>query len=183
MKCSIIGCSNDATHKGMCGKHYARLVRHGDPMVTKRVLKGFFTMHKSEYNSWHSMKQRCLNKNNPNYKWYGQKGVSICTRWLDEAYGFINFYEDMGPRPHNTSLDRIDVNGDYEPSNCRWSNPRVQSSNQRSRRKYSDTVGVSYSCSRMKWYAHLYKNGRRYKKYFQTEEEAIRYRKKLESLY
>ena len=88
------------------------------------------------------MKQRCLNKNNPNYKWYGGKGVSICDRWLDTAKGFMNFYEDMGPRPKGTSLDRIDVNGDYTPENCRWAGPGVQSANQRNRRRYSNTVGV-----------------------------------------
>ena len=128
------------------------------------------------------MKQRCLNKNNPNYKWYGEVGVTVCDRWTDEVDGFMNFYNDMGERPEGCSLDRINVDGDYCPENCRWANAREQSDNQRNRRKYSDRVGVSYYKPRNKWYAHLYKNGKRYRKYFETEKEAIAYREKLESV-
>lgn len=183
MECSIKGCKSSVECRNLCKKHYNRLITNGDPMITKRIFSGLYTQHKLEYNSWHSMKQRCLNKNNPNYKWYGGRGITICDRWTDKVYGFINFYKDMGPRPNGTSLDRIDVDGSYCVENCRWGSPRTQSGNQRNRRRYSDRVGVSYYEREGKWYAHLYKNGKRYKKYFQTENEAIAYREWLEATY
>lgn len=183
MKCSIERCENTTVCKGLCKKHYTRLIRHGDPKACKRIFNGLYTNHKPEYNSWHSMKQRCLNKNNPNYRWYGEKGISVCGRWLDEVEGFINFYNDMGPRPDGTTLDRIDVDGDYCPENCRWADARQQSDNQHNRRKYSNKVGVSYCNAKNKWYAHLYKDGKRYRKYFATEEEAVSCRQQLEDLH
>ena len=80
------------------------------------------------YKSWHSMKMRCNNPNSSGWELYGGRGVSICNRWLES---FENFYADMGDRPENTSLDRINPNGNYEPSNCRWATPKQQSRNSR----------------------------------------------------
>ena len=71
------------------------------------------------YKSWSEMKYRC-NKNVKRYK-----NVSYCDRWNI----FINFLEDMGERPEGTSLDRINVNGNYEPSNCRWATNEQQQNN------------------------------------------------------
>ncbi len=83
----------------------------------------------SEYNSWCGMRYRCYNFNNPKYPIYGGRGILVCKRWLGSD-GFINFYEDMGKKPSSVhSLDRIDVNGNYEPINCRWALPKVQSRN------------------------------------------------------
>lgn len=79
------------------------------------------------YNSWVSMIQRCLNSNYPGFANYGGRGVSVCESWRE----FENFIADMGERPDGTSIDRIDVNGNYEPGNCRWATRSVQSSNQR----------------------------------------------------
>lgn len=79
------------------------------------------------YRSWECMKQRCLNKNSADYDNYMKRGIVICNRWLV----FKNFLADMGERPNNTSLDRVDNNGNYEPSNCRWASPREQRMNQR----------------------------------------------------
>lgn len=82
------------------------------------------------HGSYAAMKSRCLNPNLPNYQHYGGRGIKICDRWLVEG-GFTNFVKDMGIRPANKSLDRIDVNGNYEPSNCRWATSEVQVNNRR----------------------------------------------------
>jgi hypothetical protein len=79
------------------------------------------------YQSWMSMVQRCTNPARGNFKNYGGRGIVICERWRT----FENFLADMGERPLGTTLDRVDVNGNYEPSNCRWVNAAAQSRNKR----------------------------------------------------
>lgn len=80
------------------------------------------------YKSWAEMRSRCLNKRNTKFKWYGGRGITICARWDV----FENFLEDMGERPLGLTLDRIDVNGGYELSNCRWATKSEQMNNMRS---------------------------------------------------
>ena len=78
-----------------------------------------------EYNSWAMMRNRCESKNSTSWKNYGHKGVTVTDRWKGES-GFQHFLLDMGPRPEGKSLDRLDVEGNYEKSNCRWSTPLEQ---------------------------------------------------------
>lgn len=80
------------------------------------------------FKSWESMKQRCTNKNSPDYHNYGGRGITVCQRWINS---FDNFLHDMGIRPKNMTLDRINVNGSYDPSNCKWSTYSEQNKNQR----------------------------------------------------
>ena len=86
--------------------------------------------HSRTYNSWTSMKQRCSKKSSGTYNSYFDKGIKVCDRWLNS---FENFLEDMGTRPDNMSLDRIDNSKDYEPLNCKWSTYTEQNNNRSSR--------------------------------------------------
>ena len=85
----------------------------------------------SEYTTWAGMLQRCNNPNKTEYAYYGGRGIKVCDRWQGED-GFIHFFEDMGLKPSiEHSLDRKEVNGNYEPSNCRWATPLEQWLNRR----------------------------------------------------
>lgn len=79
------------------------------------------------YNSWESMKNRCNNSKNVRFKDYGGRGITVCDRWLK----FKNFYKDMENRPKGKTLDRINNDGNYKPSNCKWSTPKEQANNRR----------------------------------------------------
>jgi NUMOD3 motif len=88
-----------------------------------------------EYSSWRSMRTRCTNPNVVGYPRYGGRGITVCNRWWAGEGGrsaFECFYADMGPRPGKKfSLDRIDNNGNYEPSNCRWATVEKQAASRR----------------------------------------------------
>ena len=74
------------------------------------------------YETWRGMRQRCNNPNHRHYKYYGGKGIKVCKRWNS----FETFLEDMGPKPVGTTLDRIDSDDIYNPSNCRWATTSIQ---------------------------------------------------------
>ena len=105
------------------------------------------------YYTWHRMMSRCYNPKDASYKNYNGRNITVCKRWHDVA----SFAVDMGDKPPNKSLDRIDNNGDYNPKNCRWSDAKQQGNNRRTNvpltikgrtqtmAKWADEVGVARS--------------------------------------
>ena len=85
------------------------------------------------YSSWDSARRRCLYPTATGYEYYGGRGIGFCERWLS----FDSFLEDMGPRPKGKTLDRINVDGNYEPGNCRWATWTEQQNNKRNNIKIS----------------------------------------------
>lgn len=78
------------------------------------------------YNTWRGMRERCSNPNHTIFANYGGRGIRVCAEWDNS---FPAFLRDMGERPKGCTLDRIDPNGNYEPSNCRWADPKTQARN------------------------------------------------------
>ncbi len=85
-----------------------------------------------EYASWQAMKQRCLDPNAENYRWYGAKGVKVCKEWIES---FSAFLEDMGTKPSpDYTIERLNPFGNYEPDNCVWDTWEAQRKNKRNRK-------------------------------------------------
>jgi hypothetical protein len=121
------------------------------------------------YEIWCAMRQRCNNPKYKQYKDWGGRGIVVCSRWDD----FNIFVEDMGPRPDGYILDRIDNEGNYEPSNCRWISRRDSSLNRRRWRKSSKYRGVYFDIEAKKWKAQVtFKNKKYTAGRYDTEEEA-----------
>ena len=115
-KSTSCGCARPT--KGKTHWHY----KHGASRKNSKLYR-LWTVYQS-------VLQRCLNPKNGSYPDYGGRGITVCERWRGPD-GFIHFMEDMAPRPKGKSLDRINVNGNYEPSNCRWATDKQQANNRR----------------------------------------------------
>ena len=100
---------------------------HIDAITTHGMSGGKSAKRRTEYTIWMNMLSRCRNPKCPDYKNYGGRGIKVCRRWEK----FENFYADMGDRPKNLTLDRINNDGNYCRSNCRWADRRTQRLNSR----------------------------------------------------
>ena len=108
------------------------------------------------YHAWTNIIQRCLNKNNKAYIDYGNRGITICDEWLNDFMAFYNWALENGYQ-NDLSIDRIDVNGNYEPLNCRWATKTTQMRNTRKIIASNKTGyrGVSFYKSRNKYRAYI----------------------------
>ncbi len=171
-KLLVIGRSDKRTKRGLywicrcdCGNVIEAAgadIRVGDTTSCKcarnertRLLKYSHGMEGTPtYRSWEDMKKRCYDPSRPYYRHYGGRGIVVCDSWKNS---FQNFFADMGERPVGLTLDRVDNDGNYEPSNCRWATRKQQSNNTRrthfvtvngearSLMQWSEQLGISYS--------------------------------------
>lgn len=100
-----------------------------------------------EYLVWVMMKQRCLNDNHPQWEDYGGRGITICKRWLDKKHGYANFLNDVGRAPTNRhTIDRMNNDKGYKPSNVKWSTRQEQALNRRaSLSKYTGNLRLNFA--------------------------------------
>ena len=101
------------------------------------------------YRVWSSMIKRCINPQDPGYRNYGERGITVCESW---RHSFEAFYADMGDQPPGMSLDRVDNDGPYSPGNCRWATVKEQANNRRTNR----LITYNGETKPLSWMAHKY---------------------------
>lgn len=111
--------------------------------IIKTVNKKHGLRNTRIYKIWCNIKARCYNKNNNRYYCYGQRGIKVCNEWLNNFVLFYNWAINNGYKD-NLTIDRIDVNGNYSPDNCRWITNKEQSQNRRS--NFNITLGNKTQC-------------------------------------
>lgn len=140
--CKEPNCSTLKRSKGLCGKHYMRLRRNGDPSVligrkgsANGRWKGGVSSHELT-DIYHELIRRCTSPSHTRYSDYGGRGISVHPEWVEDFWVFVR---DVGERPKGKTkggraywqLDRINNDGNYEPGNVRWATPEQQANNKR----------------------------------------------------
>ena len=176
---SVYGCNIKRGITKSCGCYSI------DLMLGRSWKHGHSDMHRTipEYQTWLGIKSRCYNENERNFINYGGRGITVCERWKSD---FNAFFDDMGLRPSPIhSIDREDVNGNYEPSNCKWATREEQARNKRiSKINKSGTSGVNFHKAVKRWVARItYDNKRIHLGNFEHIEDAIQARKDAELKY
>jgi hypothetical protein len=171
---------------GYCGKEFKAIISNIKRRHTKScgciIYKNFnttthgFRSHRF-YGIWNSMIQRCTNRNTNSYKDYGGRGISVCEEWQD-VKNFIDWAEATHPNVEDVSLDRIEVEGNYNPDNCRWADATTQAINRRMmKNNTSGFVGVEFIVLEDKYTAMVGVYGKRiHLGTFKTIEEAVQAR-------
>lgn len=130
------------------------------------------------YGVWKNMNARCSNKNRPDYKWYGGRGISVCCEWKNSNvfcdWALKNGYME------GLVIDRINNDGNYEPSNCKWVTNKINTSIGKRRKKSNNTSeieGVTWHKSSGKWQSRIYLNNKSvYLGLYDTKHEAYKAR-------
>jgi hypothetical protein len=123
-KCLECGCEFEP--------RYSEINRIKSCGCTSRYKKTHGGSRSRIYKIWQGMLARCHNKNSDKYELYGARGIEVCKRWRES---FESFVADMGDPESNQTIDRIDSNGNYEPSNCRWADCMQQNNNKRTNKR------------------------------------------------
>lgn len=130
--CGVRDCTKRYAAKGMCLMHYKRKKRSGTLEASKRDHHA--KSYTREYRAWLYMKARCFNPRTHAYEHYGGRGITVYEPWTDNFTAFLDY---IGPKPSRQhSLDRIDVDGNYEPGNVRWATKAEQMNNTRRNLSY-----------------------------------------------
>lgn len=144
---SVIGYDLIRGHTNSCGCYHKEQASKFLTML-KSKNKNYHKTKTKAYRCWNGMMRRCYVPKTAFFEHYGGRGIKVCNRW----HTFQNFLDDMGEPGEKDTLDRIDCNGDYSPSNCRWATMKQQASNRRSTIKISHN-GKVYS---LKQFAQAY---------------------------